>query len=390
MTSDVRPKSLSLLAKSDIGISFIIAFTWQAIITVIGTLLTPDSPSVLSHMTRWDGGWYLTIINDQYKTVPASPAFYPLFPFLVSLLSAITFDIVAYPVIALVLNTFCLGMGLAALLSISRHFIPSGSRLVILFFFLAAPSAFFMHLFYGEALFVAIGFWAYAAALRQRWLLMGALLGLLTAARLPSLLFIGLCGLEYMRANQWDIKQIISPRLAYFLLAPVGFICYGIYLLYVRSNFLAMFSAYEETSDWVYQSFNPDIISTIGRGFYQTSRAILGKREFDHDIIVNHAIPLLCITLLFASSIYLLVRVRGKGIPLGIFGLVSIVFFTINNNLVSVHRYTLPCLTIYITLMILFVQNRKKRLVAIVISLVMLAAQVLLILMYFITRDFVG
>lgn len=383
-------KSFIPFLKSDVALSFEIAITWQIVLTLTGALLMPDPAGPLYHMIRWDGNWYFTILNDHYTSAPASPAFYPLFPFIIGILSTVTFNVVPHTILALGLNTVSLGFGLAALLSIARHFTTSRQRYIILFFFLAAPAAFFMHLFYSEALFVAIGFWAYAAALQRRWLLMGVLLGLLTATRLPAILFVGLCGLEFMRAYRWNIKLIFNLQLAYFLLAPLGFIIYGLYLQHVRGNFFAMFSAYKETSDWIYQSFNPDIFSTIGRVFYQTVRAIFGKRAFDTDMIINHAVPLLCITLLLAGSIYLIVKIRGKGIPLGIFGLVSIVFFTINNNLVSVHRYTLPCLTIYVALMLFFIQQKKARILAVIIGLIMLAAQVLLILMFLMNRNFVG
>ena len=39
--------------------------------------------------------------------------------------------------------------------------------------FRSAPAAFFLHSFYSEAVFCALGFWAYLFALRRQWLWMG-------------------------------------------------------------------------------------------------------------------------------------------------------------------------------------------------------------------------
>lgn len=93
----------------------------------------------------------------------------------------------------------------------------------------------------------------------------GVILALLTAARLPSLLIIGLCALEYLRSYGWSIKKAFNKHLLWFLLAPLGFIAYALYLYILHGNALGMFSAYDATTDWAYQVFNPNIIETIAR-----------------------------------------------------------------------------------------------------------------------------
>jgi hypothetical protein len=256
--------------------------------------------------------------------------------------------------------------------------------------FLVAPAAIFTHLFYSEAVFVAIGFWAYAFALQRRWLLVAITLAFLTATRLPSLLFVGLCGLEYLRAYNWNIRNAIHRSLAYFLLAPAGFLLYGLYLLAVRGHFFAMFSAYKSANAWPYLSFEPNFFYTIFRAARETGLAVIGKRIFDNNIIVNHAIPLLCLAILLGCSVYLLYTCRGKGVPLGIFGLCSIVFVTVNSSLLAVHRYLLPCLSIYIALALIYADYRRLRVLVISVGLAMLAAQAILIYMLFVAKDFAG
>jgi hypothetical protein len=197
---------------------------------------------------------------------------------------------------------------------------------------------------------MALSFWAYIFALRRNWFYMGITLAILTSVRLPSILIIGLCGLEFMRAYDWNIKKIFNKKVFYFLLAPIGFIAYGLYLLKTRGDFWAMFHAYQATTDWAYQVFDINFVKTILKVIYQIFRACLGLRPFDNDILINHLLPIISLFILGVSSLYLLIKQKGKSIPLGIFGLASIVMFTLNSNVVSAHRYILPCLTIYVAL----------------------------------------
>lgn len=384
---------LKTALKNDMAIALIVAVLWQFAMTIIGLVLHPalSGEPFLRHMSLWDGGWYLNIINEHYAFNPASPAFYPLFPLIISALSFVTFNAVDYTVLALFVNTVSLGFAIAGLLAVAKHFgITTRARYLCVALFLLSPAAFFMHLFYSEALFAAIGFWAYAFALRKQWLYVGILLAVLTASRLPSLLFVGLCGLEYLRAYDWNVKKALNRNILWFLLAPLGFIAYGLYLLAVRGEFFAMFSAYKATNDWAYQQFNPNFLYPIAHGFYEVVLSLIGRLPLNGNLLVSHAFPLFALTLLLASSLYLIFSYRGKGIPLGIFGLISIVFFTLNNNLVSVHRYTLPCLGIYIALTLIYTRYRKLRPVVVATVLIGFCIQLLLIYWLYTTGKFVG
>lgn len=378
------------LLKNDLRVAFAIALTWQLVMTIVGSALMP-STAFLQHTTLWDGGWYLSVINEQYRINPASAAFYPLFPLIVGVLAVLTFHIFSLPLIGLVVNTVALGFAIAALLTIAKHFnMTVRARYACVVFFLLSPAAIFLHQFYGEAVFAAVGFWAYAYALKRRWLYVGILLAILTASRLPALLFVGLCLLEYLRAYDWNFKKALNRKALYFLLAPIGFVIYGFYLLAVRGDFFAMFGAYNATDDWTYQSFNPNFFYPIARSCYEVILAIFGRLPLNSDLLVSHAIPLLSLALLLVTSLYLIFWHRGRGIPLGVFGLVSLVFFTLNNNLVSVHRYTLPCLGIYIALTLIYTKYRKLRPLIILTALVTASIQILLTLWLFTTDKFVG
>jgi len=342
--------------KTDFGIALIITVVWKIVMLLIGYLIDSSmhgATNIISHTAGWDSGWYMTVINGRYLTNAASAAFYPLFPLLVSTVHFLSFNTIDILTAGQIVNTISVWFVIAALLALGRNFFGDKNRFWLVALVLCAPAAFFMHVFYSEALFMALSFWAYIFALRRNWLYMGILLAVLTSVRLPSILIIGLCGLEFMRAYDWNIKKIFNKKILYFLLAPIGFIAYGLYLLKTRGDFWAMFHAYQATTDWVYQVFDVNIIKTILRVIYQILRACLGLRPFNNDILINHILPIISLFILGISSLYLLIKQKGKSIPLGIFGLASIIMFTLNSNVVSAHRYILPCLTIYIALIYL-------------------------------------
>lgn len=354
--------------RSDFGAAFIITIGWKIFMLLIGYLfdLHNNPDGFLEHTLRWDGNWYAIIINDGYTTNAASAVFYPLFPLLVSTIHSATFGIIDILSAGQIINTISVWFMIAAILKIGGVFFKEKSGWLVALV-LTAPTAFFLHVFYTEALFMAIGFWAYVFALQRRWLFVGILLALLTSVRLPALLFIGLCGLEFARVYKWKIKKMFNRNLFYFLLAPIGFIAYGTYLSITRSDFFGMFHAYHATTDWIYQVFDINFIKTILRAVFEILRAIIGERPLDNDIIINHLLPVVALFLAGGCSIYLLLRARvnDKYIPLGIFGLASIMMFTLNSNVVSAHRYILPCLTIYIAILIFKGKHQNALLISI-------------------------
>ena len=351
------------LFTGDFRLALIIAICWQLMMTLTGSVIdaTTDnliregtqsgSFSFLDHMSRWDAGWYREILANGYSLEgnPAAPAFYPLFPLLVSVLSILTFGQVDVLFLVLFLNTVCLWFALAALIKITRVLLGDKHTYLVVALFITSPAAIFMHMFYTEALFTAIGLWAYLFALRKQWAYMGVTLAVLTATRIPSLLFVGLCGLEFLRSYQWNVKKaLFNKELFWFLLAPIGFLAYGTFLYFRQGDFLAMFHAYDKTTDWVYQTTNINIFATLWDALGLVVDAAQNKIPFDEPWLVNVALPLIGLAILLTASLVSIFVIRKKFIPLGLFGIASLIMFTLNSNTLSVHRYLLPIITIYL------------------------------------------
>ncbi len=385
-------KLIKKFLKTDLGIALLITVAWKTAMLTIGYLIDSSSiggaSSIVSHTYNWDSGWYIAVISGHYITDAAAAAFYPLFPLLVIIIKLISFNSLDILVAGQIVNTIAVWSIIIALLKLGREFLDDGKKYWLIALVLFTPAAFFLHVFYGEAIFMALSLWAYIFALRHKWLTMGIILAILTSARLPAILVVGLCGLEFMRSYNWDIKRYFNRNLLYFLLAPIGFIVYGIYLLIVRGDFLAMFHAYSATNDWSYQIFDINFIKTILRSTYEVVKVFLHQRSINNELVINYILPLSSIMILAIGSIYLLLKQKGKYIPLGIYGLTSIVMFTLNSNVVSVHRYILPCLTFYVALA-LMIKGRYRKTILICLCLTGAMIQFIMLSM-FILHGFVG
>lgn len=351
--------------RTDVGMAVCLTLLWQLVMTGAGYIIDtqlhlrttglfaamPHDP--FGHTLRWDAGWYLEIIHSDFYRHTSSQgavfAFYPLYPVIVATVATMTGGLLSLQAASFTVNTLATIAIVTGLLKIARHFIPepSSQRLVPLLFILS-PAALFLHVFYSEAVFIAIGTWGYLFALKQRWGMMALCLMILTAARLPSVLFIALCGLEFLRTRQWRIKTVLSnTSLLWFFITPLGFIAYSIWCGLVRGDPFAMFHAYTAPDGWPYQVFNPNIFATIFHSIGGMFHAY-GKHISASALAVDFILPLSALALLGITAAYALLRAKGKFVPLGIFNILAIVLFTLNNNIVSIHRYALACISIFI------------------------------------------
>jgi len=347
---------------------FAVVLAWNAVLIAVAWLFGPSSPvgegiphtgvgstwSLLSHTYRWDASNYGEIAQHAYTSeyVPLR-AFYPVFPICVWLVQTISFGTIGLLTAGFLVNLVATWLASVALLKIARTFFPSerAARLVVAAF-LTAPAAFFLHSFYSEAVFCALGFWAYLFALRRQWLWMGLTLIPLTASRITAVTFVGLCLLEFWRSTGWKPRGLLSWRLLWF---PAAFLGLGAVMLYMKletGNAFASFTALKGVKAWAYHHFDPNIVRTVWAEAKTSGLALLGRIPLDEWTLVSHVLPFIGLTLLFVSSVYVLVALRAKGIPLAGFGLASIVMLTMNSNIVSVHRYLLPCLVMYIALVL--------------------------------------
>ena len=179
----------------------------------------------MNYWAHWDGAWYSEIATEGYaERAPASTAFFPLYPMLVRLGSAIGGGPALWGVLVSLLSTL---FALYFLFRIAEKLygarVARAATLAFAFF----PTAFFLNAVYTEALFVALSAGAIWAAYVRRDLLLAGLLGSLAAAtrNLGILLLMPLL-FEWLRNR----REFGVGGLAALGLVPAGLLGYAVFL----------------------------------------------------------------------------------------------------------------------------------------------------------------
>jgi hypothetical protein len=179
----------------------------------------------LGYWAHWDGAWYSEVATEGYGgREPASTAFFPLYPLLVKLGTAVGGG-PAFWGVAVSLAATALALFFVYRIS-ERLFDARAARaatLCLAFF----PTAFFLNAVYTEALFLALTAGAVWAALVRRDFMIAGILGALAAAT-RNLGFLVLVPLlfEWMRhRRELGMRGVLG-----IALVPAGLAAYAAYL----------------------------------------------------------------------------------------------------------------------------------------------------------------
>ncbi len=189
--------------------------------------LTHDLGLLVNVWARWDSVWFLRIAEGGYA-MDGSPAFYPLYPFVVGLFGRVLFG---HYVLAGVLVSLAAATGSALLLATlaQRHLGAAGARRAVLYFAIF-PMSLFLQAVYSESLFLLLALAAFVCAERRAWWAAGAITGLAMLTRptgfslLAAVAVLAFCSEERLRA---------LGRLA---VAPLLFLAYPLLLWAQRGD----------------------------------------------------------------------------------------------------------------------------------------------------------
>lgn len=195
--------------------------------------LRPPENLVLDALgSRWDTGFYVSIVEEGYQfenvQFPSVP-FFPLLPMLMKAATPFTGDALLSGILV---SNLALWLALILFYCLVEEMFDSKVADRSVFYLLIFPTAFFGSAIYSESLFLLTTIWAYLLARRGHWWAAAALGILATLTRLMGLIVVPLLALEWWRQyrNAPDEKRpsfftAIAP-----LLAPLGTFSYMIYL----------------------------------------------------------------------------------------------------------------------------------------------------------------
>ena len=205
--TDTLLVGLTLLLKAAVLIGGAAVYAW---------FQTP-AHGPLEVWNRWDGPHYLDLVVFGYRAVddgtlvgpngyrsvypgdlPLYIVFYPLFPWLVTAVNWV----VGNPLVSAFVVSGVASLFVAPLLyRLVRHDEPPDVAQRAAWFLLVFPTAYFLHIGYTEALFMALALGSFLAARTDRWWLAGLLGGLAALTRVNGLVLIPALAAEAL--TQW-------------------------------------------------------------------------------------------------------------------------------------------------------------------------------------------
>jgi hypothetical protein len=304
-----------------------------------GYFLTPNS--WVDIWSRWDAEWYLSIVRNGYVSTAdltvqkSNIAFFPLYPYLVRLLT-LPFQLIKQPSTNFIL---LVGILLSSLLFLAAAYLlyklimelfhdeTIAQRTLILL--MVFPAGFFFSTFYPESLFLLLSVAVFYTAWRKQWLWASILCGLAAATRPQGgLLLIPLAWL-YMDAHQWKFRAI-RPDVLYFLIVPVFLAAHIIYLHALTGDWLALLHA--ENSWGRLDQTHGDLIGQLLGGAY--------RNIFRVDVVIY--------LVFVAAAIYALFKFPSKAFGAG--ALAMLVMPPLTGSWASLSRYLVAILPVFIIL----------------------------------------
>jgi hypothetical protein len=202
---------------------------------------------------RWDSGWYMSIVQGGYSlsgdiyTVQSNIAFFPLYPYLVRLLSQLVPQGLRTPGALLLVGIMVSNATLLAALILLWKLVVAGlgdeavaQRAVL--YTLVFPTGFFLSAFYAESLFLFLAVAAFYCASRRAWKLAGAAGFFLSLTRPTGVLVLVPMVWMYLDSLGWDWRRV-RRGVMWLLLIPAGFLVFPISLYAITGDPLAIIHA---------------------------------------------------------------------------------------------------------------------------------------------------
>ena len=198
--------------------------------------LTGVAGFLVEPLRLWDGLWYTLIADEGYGSFWATPAFWPLYPWLMRLGSNLT-GLASETVGWLIARAaFILALVLLyRLVSLDFDLATARRTLIAVAFF---PTALFFSAVYTESLFLVLAVGALLAARQGNWFLAGTV-GLLAAlTRSQGVLLLGPLAVLFLQQHGWNPKRWF-PDAVYAVLPALGPVLFGWHLERQGYDFLA-------------------------------------------------------------------------------------------------------------------------------------------------------
>jgi hypothetical protein len=315
-----------------------------------------DQPRVLLQMwSHWDAPHYLDLVVFGFRAGDSSGligphgyrsiypedlhlyiVFYPLFPWLATIVNVVVDD----PLVSAFVVTTMASIFVAPLLyRLVRHDEEPAVALRAAWFLLIFPTAYFLHIGYTEAVFMALVLGSFLAARTDRWWLAGALGGLAALARINGLVLIPALVAEAY--TQWLQRPPAERRLRVEWLA-IGLVGVG-FAVYLGLNQAIYGSPFEflriQHEHWYKSLAAPWESISAALGWFRST-----KPDY---VLMYGVMELLFVAIGLAGTIFAALRFRPSWF---VWMAGNMLLFVSTSFLLSTPRYALTLFPLFVTL----------------------------------------
>lgn len=286
--------------------------------------------------SNFDGSYYLRISRYGYE--PLTHFFFPLYPFLMHLISKYIFlkvDLLTLQIAGVLISNLFAFLSIWGFYRLLKLDFDDRKTILSLLAFLLFPTSIFLVSVYTESLYLALTVWSFYF-LRTKKLFKSSILGaLLTATRIVGIALIPAFLFEI------DYKKINIKKILYLFSISFGLIIYMIYLFYSTGNPL-MFNTHGDN----FGEYRSSEIIILPRVFYRYIFKILPNLNY---LYFKGTFPILlelstAFLLLFSTIIGFFKLRKSYWVYLTI----GFIMPTLYNSFVSLPRYALVLFPLFI------------------------------------------
>jgi hypothetical protein len=329
---------LAVDVRHGVGLSLVV-FAMSRLVTFIVALAIAvvSDRSVTEVLARWDGGWYLAVVEHGYPDTVAGGVgaeaqstlgFFPGYPLLIQAGSSLTG--LSPALVGVVISTLAGAATSVALWLLAERVADTktADRTVVLFCFF--PSAFVLSMVYAEALLLLLVVTCLLALVLERWLIAGVAAGLASLVRPNGLVLTLCCGWAAIQAirHRRSWMPVVAP-----LLAPTGTLAFFGYLQMRTGDWLAY--VHTQKRGW-------DQGIDFGVSNVRTVLAVIASRQFGFYVLMLGVCMLGIV-----AALYFLVRwPLPAPVLVYVLGIVGVAL--LSSNTTSVPRFLLTAFPVLI------------------------------------------
>jgi hypothetical protein len=316
------------------------ALALRAVLMLFGSLtlivFRPDtlSDGFLGIWNRWDGPHLLEVASTGYgpPTDPARIVLFPLYPFLIRIVSFALPALGAAMLISLLATVFAAG-GLYRLVRLDGgdERLARLSVLAMLVF----PTAYALVAPYTEAPFLALTIWAFVAIRRDDVMIAGLLGALAALTRIQGIFLLPALGLEYLL-----MRRRLDRDVLWILFVGVGFLAY-LAVNYFTFGDPLRFLAVQESTFHVHSQAPWETVQGLVNGVIH--------HPYDESWLTIYAAPLATLALLAVVTIWAALSKHSR-LSYALYAAISLVTFAALSWPISVPRYAMGVFPIFIAL----------------------------------------